>query len=96
MCSQEVSLYEALTGFRSAVRHLDGRTVHMACEGEVTRLAQERDSDAWETPQENRPGGGPSQDVVGGAEARAAACFPWIPCGTRCVLPFLFSFFFVA
>ena len=36
VCGFEVSLYEALTGFR-AFKHLDGRTIGVACDDTVTR-----------------------------------------------------------
>jgi len=42
VCSLEVSLVEALTGFRTSLRHLDGSTLNLACEGEVTRPGQVR------------------------------------------------------
>ena len=37
-----MTLAEALTGFRAAVRHLDGKNVHMSCERQVTRPGQLR------------------------------------------------------
>jgi len=37
VCQFELTLLEALTGFRSSLRHLDGRTLNLACDGEVTR-----------------------------------------------------------
>ena len=37
VCNFELTLLEALTGFRSSMRHLDGRTLNLACDGEVTR-----------------------------------------------------------
>ena len=60
ICDQDVSLYEALTGYRGAVRHLDGQTVHVSCEREVTRPGQVRRLRGWGMP---RRGSGSKGDL---------------------------------
>ena len=40
VASCEISLLEALTGFKTSFRHLDGRMLTLSCDGEVTRPGQ--------------------------------------------------------
>jgi DnaJ-class molecular chaperone len=58
LCGFEVTLLEALTGFRSSVRHLDGKTLNVACDDTVTRPGQLRRLRGWGMPRRKAAGKG--------------------------------------
>ena len=58
VCDFEVSLLEALTGFRTSMRHLDGQCVNLGCERQVTRPGQLRRVRGWGMPRRKAGGKG--------------------------------------
>ena len=60
VCEHDISLYEALTGFKGAVRHLNGKMLHMSAEREVTKHGALRRLRGWGMP---RRGSGSKGDL---------------------------------
>jgi DnaJ-class molecular chaperone len=58
VCAHELSLLEALAGFRTTLRHLDGNPLCLSCEGEVTRPGQLRRVRGWGMPRPRSGGKG--------------------------------------
>ena len=79
-CAHELTLFEALTGFRSSLRHLDGRVLQMACDKQVTRPGQLRRLRGWGMPRRGAGSKGdlflrfsvrfPSQPLIGAEQTK--------------------------
>ena len=79
-CAHELTLFEALTGFRGSLRHLDGRVLQMACDKQVTRPGQLRRLRGWGMPRRGAGSKGdlflrfsvrfPSQPLIGAEQTK--------------------------